>query len=104
MRHSRRRKALLKHFPTPFPAQFSYSADCLDRILHAFNDEAGGTRLHKLGDRATAIRNDGRAAGHRLNHYQAEWLRPVDRKQQRVRIAQEFTFLDVADLAYEFHE
>jgi hypothetical protein len=62
------------------------------------------TLLHKLGNRAAAIGDDGRAARHRLNHHQPERLRPVDRKKQCIRIAQEFIFLDIADLAYEFHE
>ena len=61
--------------------------------------------LHcNFGNRAAAIRNDGRAAGHRLNHHQPERLRPVDRKQQHIRIAQELIFLSFADLANELHE
>src|SRR6266704_101012 len=74
------------------------------RILQAFHDEAVMTMLHKYGNRAAAIGDNRRAAGHRLNHHQPERLRPVDRKQQRIRIAQELIFLPFADLANELHE
>jgi hypothetical protein len=33
---------------------------------------------------------DGCAARHRLDHRQAEWLQPIGREQQRLRLAQEF--------------
>jgi hypothetical protein len=104
MRHPRSGKALLKHFATLFSAQLRYSSDRFYRVFQTFNDETGLTRLHKLRDRAAAIGNDRRAAGHCLNHHQPKRLRPVDRKQQRIRIAEEFIFLLVADLAYEFHK
>src|SRR4029453_10124324 len=69
IRHSRSRKALFKHFTTPFSAQLSCLSHRVYRIFQAFNDEAGMTLLHKLGNRAAAIGDDGCAAGHRLNHH-----------------------------------
>ena len=69
MRHSRRRKTLLKHFTTPFSAQLSRLSHRFYRIFQAFNDEAGMTLLDKLGNRTAAISDDGRATSHRLNHH-----------------------------------
>ena len=43
--------------------------------------------------------HDRGAARHGLDHHQPERLRPVDRKQQRLGVAQELGFLVVADLA-----
>ena len=54
-----------------------------------------------LGHRAAVERDHRRAAGHRLDHHQAERLRPVDREQQRMRAGQERRLLAVVDLADE---
>src|SRR5262249_24502764 len=104
VRHSRSRKALLKDFATPFSAQLNYISDRFYCIFQAVHNEACVSLLHYFGNRATAISNDRCTTSHRLNHHQPEWLRPVDRKQQRISVAQEFIFFAVADLAYKFHE
>ena len=51
------------------------------------------------GTEPRLIRDDRRTAGHRLDHDQAERLRPIDRNQQRYSAAQKFRFIRVADLA-----
>ena len=44
---------------------------------------------HDLGDGAARARDHRRAARHRLDHDEAEGLRPVDGKQQRARTGQQ---------------
>jgi len=41
----------------------------------------------------------GLAARHCLDHHQAERLRPINREQKRLRLAQEFGFVAFIDLA-----
>ena len=45
-----------------------------------------------------------RAAGHGLDHHQAERFRPVDREQQRLGVAEKCRFLAVTDLAHELDQ
>src|SRR5262249_52007398 len=104
IRHSRSRKALLKNFATPFSAQLRHPSNGCYGILRSFHNEACVTLLHYFGNRAVAIGYDRRAARHRLNHHQPERLRPVDRKEQRICIAEEFIFLPLPNLTNEFHE
>jgi hypothetical protein len=40
VRHSLRRKPLVKDFATPFPGRIVYSPDRFNRVFHAFYDEA----------------------------------------------------------------
>src|SRR6516162_2555986 len=68
-------------------------------IVNAVDDQAGDAVLDNLGHRATPKGDHRRPVGHRLDKRKAEWLRPIDRKQQRRRIAQECTFFAIADLA-----
>ncbi len=75
--------------------------DRRDRAGFVLDDEAGQPVVDDLGDRAAVIGDHRRAAGHRLDHHQAERLRPVDRHQQPDRAAQEFRLLGIADLADE---
>ncbi|OIQ63792.1 hypothetical protein GALL_546660 [mine drainage metagenome] len=58
--------------------------------------------IDNLRHRTGRKRNRGGAAGHRLDHHQAERFRPVDRENQRVRTGQEIRLLRVIDLADEF--
>ena len=57
-----------------------------------------------LGHRAAAQGDDRRAARHRLDHHQAERLRPVDREQQGVGVAEEVVLRRAADLADELDQ
>ena len=74
-----------------------------DRLLHRVDDHAGDPFVDDLGHRAATKGEHRRAAGHRLDHRQSERLRPVDREQQRSRLAQKFalrTFVDLADILH----
>ena len=56
------------------------------------------------GDRAAVVGDHGRAARHGFDHDETERLRPVDRKQQPDRAAEEIRFFGVADLADIFDQ
>ena len=75
-----------------------------DGLFQRLDQEAGLAVLDDFGRRAAAEGHDRRAAGHGLDHHQAEGLGPVDREQQRVRSAQERGLLMVADLADELDQ
>src|SRR5690606_12387706 len=74
------------------------------RRRQVVDDAAGDAVVHHLGHRAAVPGDHRRAAGHRLDHHQAERFRPVDREQQRHRVAEEARLLRVADLADELHQ
>src|SRR5579875_3258345 len=102
--HPGRREPLLE--PRPNGAAIE-PIDLLHRarsLLDAVDDETRHTVLDDLRHRAAWERNDGRAAGHRLNDDEPEGLRPVDRKEQRARIAEECALLSLPDLADELDE
>src|SRR5262245_15218809 len=67
-------------------------------------EKPGPPVTHDLRHRAPRPRDDGRAAGERLDQRQTERLRPVDRKQERERLSQELALLPVVDLAQEFDQ
>ena len=73
-----------------------------ERFVDAVDHVAGYPIVDHFGHRAVPERQNGRAAGHRLDHDQAEWLRPVDGKEQRPGIAEEFAFAAFVDFADVF--
>ena len=75
------------------------SSDRFHCIFQLFHDESCVTFVNHLGYCPTAVRNHRRAAGHRFNHYQSKWLRPVDRQKQSIGIPQEIVLLPFTDLA-----
>ncbi len=79
----------------------AHVADGGEQLFLVVVDEAGAAVRHHLGDRAAAARQHRGAAGHRFDHHQAERLGPIDREDQRARVAQEGDFLLVVDLADE---
>ncbi len=59
----------------------SRSASAATACVLVLDDPPGQARLDDLGHRAAPVRDHGRAARHRLDHHQAEGLRPVDRER-----------------------
>jgi hypothetical protein len=57
------------------------------RLLHGVNDGARDALVDDFRNGTLAECKDRRAACHRLNHDQAERLRPIDREQKRLRLA-----------------
>ena len=102
LRHAARGEALLETAADFFARQMAEPVDGADGAVDVLDDEAGEAVVDDFRHRAAIERDDRRAAGHGLDHDQAERLRPVDRHQQRDRAAQEFRLLLVGDLADEF--
>ena len=90
----------LTHF---FSIELGDARQGRDRLFHGFNDGAGDAVLDDLRNRAATESKDRRSASHRLDHGESKWLRPVDRKQQRLCLTQELRLLMVIDLADEFN-
>ena len=102
LRHPCGGKALLETLPHLFPVERDDARQRRDRLFHGLDDGAGDAFVDDLRHRTAAERQDRRAAGHGLDHGEAERLRPVDRKQQRLRVAEELRLLMFVDLADEF--
>src|SRR5262245_43444581 len=73
------------------------------RLLDRVDDETGRTGFQYFGNGSAPERDDRRAACHRLDHDEPEWLRPVDREEQRLGPGEEVRLVVFADLADEFH-
>ena len=100
-RHCQRGVTLLEDAATAAAIDFSNRArrgDCAGLVVH---DESCNAVFHDFADGPAAIGDDGRSAGKSFDHHQAERLRPVDREQQRSRIANEVVLLVLTDLAGE---
>jgi hypothetical protein len=81
-RHSVRGKAFLEagaYLSPVEPAQIAHGPDSLLLVIH---DEARHAILNDLGHGPVAVGDHWRPTGHRLDHDEAERLRPIDRKQQ----------------------
>jgi hypothetical protein len=71
----------------------------VDRLVDRVDDEAGRPVLDHLGHRSAAECHHGDAARERFDHHQTERLRPVDREEQRARVAEKLVLVLLADLA-----
>src|ERR1700722_2844472 len=69
------------------------------RLLLVLDNEARHTVLDHLGNGAGAICDNGRSAGHRLDHDQSERLGPIDWKQQGGGLRQERLLFGIVDLS-----
>jgi len=67
-------------------------------------EESRATVASSSGTEPQGPRDHRRAARHRLDHHEAERLRPVDGEQQRAGAAEEGGLADVLDLPDEFDE
>ena len=102
LRHPCGGKALLETLPHLFSVERDDARQRRNRLFHAVDDGAGDAFVDDLRHRAAAERQDRRAAGHGLDHGKAERLRPIDGKQQRLRLAEELRLLMLVDFADEF--
>nr|GFD61221.1 hypothetical protein [Tanacetum cinerariifolium] len=71
----------------------------LDRLGLAVDEEAGDAMVDQLGHRAAIDRDHRRAAGHCLDHRQAEGFVEADEVEQRRRRAERPHPLGAADRA-----
>ena len=100
-RHAARQEPLLEVSPHTGARQLDDALRRRDRLVQRVDDVARDPVAHHLRHRAASKRDHRRTAGHRLDHHQPERLRPVDREQQRRRVAQEVVLLRLADLTHE---
>ena len=77
---------------------FARGGDC---VVFVVDDAPGFAFIDDFGHRAATPRDDRRAARHRFDHHDAEGFGPIDREQQRRRVAEELRLLRIADLADE---
>src|ERR1700722_6413168 len=73
-------EARLEHRPAGTAAQLRNARHRLHRLGLRTDDKPRHTFLQNLWHRPATKRNRGSSAGHGLDHRQAKWLRPVDRK------------------------
>src|SRR5688572_4974682 len=71
---------MLTHLPS---IEFGKSSDRFNSFRFPRDDKAGYAVIDDFGYRAGTEGNDGRAAGHGLDHDETERFRPIDGKQQR---------------------
>ena len=76
----------------------------VDQLQQRRAEEAGATVDDDFRHRAARPGDHGRAARHRLDHHQAERLRPIDREQQGTRPPEKRRLVLLADLAEELHQ
>src|SRR6185437_15034501 len=99
--HPARGEALLEATTDGVPVDTIEPGDRFAGLGLALDDEAGEPILDDLGNGAAGIGYDRGAAGHCLDHDEAERLRPVDREKQRPGAAEEFGLLLLVDFADE---
>ena len=75
----------------------------LCRFFDAFHNEPSHTFVNDFCNRSTTESDNGGATSHGLNHHKAEWLRPVNGKQQGRGITQEISLILLANLSDEFY-
>ena len=100
--HSPRGEALQKPLMACLAIDRRNSFHGLHGFFDAFDDESGHSFVNNFRNRSAAKSDDWRATGHGLDHDQAEWLRPVDGKQQGSGIAKKISLFLFADLADKF--
>src|SRR5205085_2702181 len=101
IRHAPGREAALEGLADVTAVESGDFAQRPNSLGLVVDDKPGNAVLHDFGHRSPPERDHWRAAGHRLDHHEPEWLWPVDRKQQRDGFAEEFLFLRVIHLADE---
>src|SRR5262249_9994409 len=102
-RHARGGKAPFEHLPAATAIKTRQTSDPARRYLPLPDAEPGAV-FNNFGHGAVGPRDPRRAAGHRLDHHQAEWLRPINREEQRIRLAKKSLLPLTADLADEFDQ
>src|ERR1700680_1560791 len=78
--HARGGESLLEPSPNSVAIERKYLRQHPHRLIHRINDGACDTLVDDFRNGTLAERKDGCAARHRLDHHQAERLRPIDRE------------------------
>src|SRR5262249_7067758 len=99
-RHAVRRKPLLEALAHAGAIEALRLIHSSHGIVDRRDDVACHARIDDFGYRSAAPGNDGRYARHGFYHVEAERLRPVDREDERGRIAEKrrlLRFIDFTD-------
>src|SRR5215510_6106806 len=94
-------KALLERGTTGMPIEAGDTIDGLHRLVKAVHDKASHAVRDDFGHGSAAPGDHRRATGQGLDHDEAERLRPVDGKEQRVGVAQKLVLVSATDLTEE---
>src|SRR5580692_5290571 len=98
LRHERGIEALFEGPPTRVAAQARNLAYGLNCFIDRVHDKPGLTVCKHLRYRTVVPSNHRSAASQRLDHDQAEGLRPIDGKDEGIGIAYQLIFVFAADL------
>src|ERR1700704_6346419 len=74
LRHSSSGEPLLKMGSHPMSVELAKPSDRLDGFCFAWHNKAGDAIVDNFRHRAGLECDNGRAAGHCLDHHQAEWV------------------------------
>src|SRR5262245_45523553 len=83
LRHPFGTKPLLETTPNLPSVKGQDAINPRDGVLEVFYHVTCQPIFHHLWNRTAPERQHWRAAGHGLEHHEPEWLRPIDRKQER---------------------
>src|SRR5262245_35759987 len=104
VRHAGTCEALVEFLAAAPPIELTYTLHRLHRSIDAVHYKSGNAVLDDLRNRSPTKRNDWCSAGQRFDHHQAEWLRPVNRKQQRECTPKKRALVVLPDLPNELHQ
>ena len=99
--HENGRKSLFEPSPNGVAIEFYHPREHPHCLIRGINDGARDALVDDFRNGTLAESKDGCAARHCLDHHQAERLRPIDREQKCMRLAQEFGLAALIDLADE---
>jgi hypothetical protein len=97
-RHPRGAESALEGLAAPRPADLPKPCHCFDCRFYSVADEPADALVDHLLDRPATKRDDRRPARHRLDQYQSERLRPLDREQECRGFPEELALMLLADL------
>jgi hypothetical protein len=103
VRHAWGRDARFKASPHRAPIKSDHLRQQADRFVDRSHNASREAIVDDFWNRAASKAENRRSARHRFDHDEPKWFGPIDWKEQRQRIAEEFRFFAIIDLADIFH-